>query len=106
MSWAKKNAMRLNASQTKETIFSPGMLQLPPVRISDIGTEQVQSAKLLEVTLSSNLTWNAYIESTVKRCNQMMYLLYHLKRSGVPVEDLLTVYKSMIRPLLEYACPV
>ena len=35
-----------------------------------------------------------------------MYLLYHLKRSGVPVEDLLTVYKAMIRPILEYACPV
>ena len=33
-------------------------------------------------------------------------MLHQLKRSGVGVEDLKCIYCSVIRPLLEYACPV
>ena len=31
--------------------------------------------------------------------------LLHLKRSGIPAEDLLTIYTTVVRPTLEYACP-
>ncbi len=33
-------------------------------------------------------------------------MLYQLKRAGIAQHDLVRVYVSVIRPILEYACPV
>ena len=33
-------------------------------------------------------------------------MLYQLKRAGVRQADLITIYISVVRPVLEYACPV
>ena len=33
-------------------------------------------------------------------------MLYQLKRAGISQSDLVTVYLSVVRPVLEYACPV
>ena len=35
-----------------------------------------------------------------------IYLLLHLRRAGVPPKDLVTLYKAIMRPVLEYAAPV
>ena len=35
-----------------------------------------------------------------------MYMLYQLKRAGVNQDDLVTIYISVVRPVIEYACPV
>ena len=35
-----------------------------------------------------------------------VYMLYQLKRAGIGQLDLVTVYISVVRPVLEYACPV
>ena len=34
------------------------------------------------------------------------YMLYQLKRPGIRQTDLVNVYVSVVRPVLEYACPV
>ena len=33
-------------------------------------------------------------------------MLYRLKRAGITQKDLVSVYVSVVRPVLEYACPV
>ncbi|KAK2179598.1 hypothetical protein NP493_480g01007 [Ridgeia piscesae] len=33
-------------------------------------------------------------------------MLYQLKRAGITRKDLVSVYVSVVRPVLEYACPV
>ena len=33
-------------------------------------------------------------------------MLYQLKRAGISQLDLVRVYISVVRPVLEYACPV
>ena len=33
-------------------------------------------------------------------------MLYQLKRAGISQSDLVTVYMSAVRPVLEYACPM
>ena len=35
-----------------------------------------------------------------------IYMLYQLKRAGVIQADLVTIYISVVRPVVEYACPV
>ena len=43
-----------------------------------------------------------YCEKSGKR----LYMLYQLKRAGITQKDLVSVYVSVVRPVLEYACPV
>ena len=50
--------------------------------------------------------WNLHIETIVKKANKRKYYIIQLKRSGVPSDELIKVYKSLIRPLVEYACQV
>ena len=40
-----------------------------------------------------------------KKAAKRIYILYQLKRAGISQLDLVTVYVSVVRPVLEYACP-
>ena len=67
------------------------------------------NAKLLGVTISSDLRCNKHIENIVAKAGKRMYMLYIyklLKRAGIGQHDLVTIYVSVIRHVLEYACPV
>ena len=66
----------------------------------------VDHGKLLGVILSDDLTWNMHADSIVKKAAKRVYMLYQLKRAGISQSDLVTVYLSVVRPVLEYACPV
>ena len=68
--------------------------------------ETVEYAKLRGVTLSNDLTWNRRVDCIVKKAAKRVYMLYQLKRAGIIQLDLVTVYISVVRPVLEYACPV
>ena len=65
----------------------------------------MQYAKLLGVTISSDLTWNTHVENIVAKAGKRVYMLYQLKRAGIGRHDLVTIYVSVIRHILEYACP-
>ncbi len=107
-SWSDVNDMKINATKTKEMVFSTSKhpLTLTPISVGDSEIEQVTSSKLLGVTLCSDLTWNMHVDTLVAKANTRLYLLLHLKRSGVSQQDLVKLYKSMIRSVTEYAAPV
>ena len=42
----------------------------------------------------------------MKKAGQILYMLYQLKRAGVNQADLVTIYISVVRPVVEYTCPV
>ena len=64
------------------------------------------SAKLLGLTISSNLTWNEYISDVIKKVSKRLYFLVQLKRSRVPRQDMSTFYTACIRSVLTHAAPV
>ena len=61
---------------------------------------------LLGVTISGDLTCNEHVENIVANAGKRVYMLYQLKRAEIGQHDLVTIYVSVIRPVLEYACPV
>ncbi len=79
---------------------------IPNIKIYGIDVEQVDHAKLLGVTISNDLSWNKHVENIVKKAGKRLYMLYQSKRAGISQSDLATVYLSVARPVLEYACPV
>ena len=52
------------------------------------------------------LSWNAHVDTIVSNARKRVFTIYQLKRAGIRQCDLLRVYVSVIRPVLEYACPV
>ena len=59
------------------------------------------------MTLQNYLKWNSrvLIRSPLKLPMQRLHILGVLRNSYVPVLDLVTVYASIIRSVLEYCCP-
>ena len=62
------------------------------------------SAKLLGVTIRSDLTW--HINEVIKKAAKRLYFLVQLKRAKVPLIDLKLSYITCIRLTLDYAVPV
>ena len=54
----------------------------------------------------SNLKWSSHVNSICTKASSRLYFLKQLKRSSVTVDDLLYFYCTVVRPVLEYACPV
>ena len=108
--WSKKSLFQLNCEKTKELIISfirSYQLQFPEAFVDGNPITQTTSAKLLAVTISSNLAWNDHIEELVKKSSRKLYFLVQLKRTQItPAKDLVAYYCACIRSLLDYACPV
>ena len=56
--------------------------------------------------LSDTLSWSYHVHHMTSRASPRLYYIRQLKRSGLTREALLVYYKTMIRSILEYACPV
>ena len=66
--------------------------------------ECVKSYKLLGVYIDNDLKWNSHIDYIVKKkSSKKLHSLRLLKRSVVEPENILKVYLSTFRPVLEYA---
>ncbi|CAB4015343.1 tigger transposable element-derived 6-like [Paramuricea clavata] len=68
--------------------------------------ERVHSFKLLGAYLSDDLTWNTHVDHILKKANSRLPILRLLKKAGLGHTDLITIYCSVIRSILEYASPV
>ncbi len=55
---------------------------------------------------SSDLTWGKHVDYIVAKASKRLYVIYQLIRAGIPVADVIIVYCSLIRSILEYACQV
>ena len=76
------------------------------MKIADKGLELVTETKLLGLTVQSDLGWQTQVNDMVSKSSRRLYMLCRLKRFGVPVEDLVSVYVGYVRPTVEYASPV
>ena len=57
------------------------------------------------MTLPSDLSWNSHVDGIVSKARKRVFLIYQLKRAGIGQRDLVRIYISVIRPVVEYACP-
>ena len=85
------------------------IVAIPPLLSS--GSDQIERVdrfKLLGIANSRDLKWSDHIDIICSKASSRIHFLKQLKRSGVPTADLLGLhhYVSVIRPTLEYACPV
>ena len=106
--WCDKNFMSINASRIVEIRIDFGRTktQVPQLQLHDSVIEIAQSAKLLGVIISQDLKWDKHADHIHTKVSQRLHYLRTLRRSGLTQVQLRQVYTTLIRPVLEYACPV
>ena len=109
--WTNQNDMRLNSEKCKEMSidFSRNYSLTSGIQSVTIGEnilEWVEHAKMLGIAISDNLTWSKHVDDIVSKAGKRVCMLYQLKRAGISQNDLVKMYASVIRPVLEYTCPV
>jgi len=77
---------------------------VPPLCINSRNIERVVTFKLLGVVISSDLTWDDHVSYILSKCAKRIYCIWNL--SGLPACDIVYIYCSVIRSVLEYACAV
>ena len=106
--WCQSNNMKINIDKTKEILidFSRKPHAINPITLNDKNIETVSSSKLLGVIINDTLTWGDHIDYICGKAAKRLYFLRLLKRANIPALDIVHVYCSTIRSLLEYACEV
>jgi len=105
--WTTDNDMQLNTFKTKEMILGRTDSTSIPSLSTPAGPIQcVTTFKLLGLHLDASLSWTTQINTVVSKASKRLYFLKQLKRAGVPPNQLLYFYTTVIRPVLEYASPV
>ena len=74
----------------------------PALLLSNIPFDRVYSFKYLGLILSCNLSWSSHINSVVKRAKCIIGLLYRQFYSLSSSKTLLSLYTTIVRPILEY----
>ena len=106
MNRASKNKMTLNLLKTVEIVFHrPNVSHdlLPPIMHS---VSRVAVAKLLGVHLRHDLNFSLQVDSVVATCNQRFYLLAQLKKQGLGISAVDSVFKPIVLNKILYALPV
>ena len=81
------------------------MIPPPPVFMNGHKLDISSSITQLGLSISSNLTWKPHINSIAKHASQKVGFLSRARGYFSP-SQLLTIYKSQIRPSLEYCSHV
>ena len=68
--------------------------------------ESGDSMKMLGFHFDRRPTCHAHIEVLKKRMRERTWVLWHLKHAGFTQNELARVYKTVIRPVLDYCCVV
>eukprot|EP00057_Strongylocentrotus_purpuratus_P023620 XP_011678094.1 PREDICTED: RNA-directed DNA polymerase from mobile element jockey-like [Strongylocentrotus purpuratus] len=102
--WCEESNMRLNPTKCQVMQISFARRQLPPpeIKLLDQIIPESQHVKLLGVIVRNDLRWTDHVNNVTSRAAKKLYILRMLKRFAMPTTDLLTVFTSYIRPILEY----
>ena len=91
--------------KASEVIFSRKLvsynLSHPPVKFTNNNINRCSHKKYLGIVLDLNLDFNTHINQKIKRCNIMISLIRWISWN-LPCNALLTIYKSFVRPYLDY----
>ena len=109
-SWFSSNRLSVNPSKSKYMFFSlrrqSSFDSLPPLLLSTVPFARVYSFKYLGLILSCNLSWSSHINSVIKRAKHLVGLIYRQFYSLSSSQTLLSLYTTIVRPILEYGSAI
>lgn len=105
--------VKLNEAKTETILFTKSQIMnnikgLNRISFNDSPLEWQQTVKYLGITLDSKLTFRANIAESHLKARKAMASIYCLlkRNSSLSQRCKLTLYRSYIRPIMTYACPI
>ena len=107
-SWAVNSQMKFNVSKCEHLRISRKSklpISVPTYNLNNIGLRTVDQAKHLGVVIDNHLSFKTHIVETCKKANRSLYMLMRsLKKAKTRTRTV--AYKTICRPILEYACHI
>ena len=105
--WSKNWIISFNALKTDSMLISlkRNSPDHPPLVFQGHQLENVPSHKHLGLVLKSDLKWNVHINHIVTKASKLLNIMKSLQYT-LDRETLETIYKSFIRPIMEYGSVV
>ena len=106
-SWANQWLVTFNAVKTVFMYITLKQTRplLPNLYFNNSQITEVTSHTHLGLTLSNNMSWCNHISRITNKASKCLTLLKRIRRI-VPRSCLETLFTTMIRPILEYGCPI
>jgi hypothetical protein len=109
--WTQNNNLHLNASKTTATLFTPDPAEYQTKLNLSINTTPLpytHTPKILGVTFDTKHTYSTHINNTCTKARKTINILKALQAThwGKQKETLLNTYKTITRPILEYASTI
>ena len=88
--------MSVNIPKTKAMIITPAQKQAiiqespPEIKIDSNIIDFSRQEKLLGVTIDCTRNWAAHVETTIKKCNSLLYLLGRIKHTYIYLQGTFT----------------
>jgi hypothetical protein len=108
--WLTEWRIAINASKSTAIIFPHARQRFIQPRLVTLFGEPIElvdTTRYLGVTLDIRLTWSPHIDQVRKRAAQRLGMLGPLlnRKSDLSVRNRVLLYKQLIRPMMDYACP-
>ena len=110
-SWTQQNQLHLNPDKTTSTLFTPDPAEYSTqltLNIDNVVIPTVKNPKILGLTFDPKLTYNSHIRKTSDKARNTLKLLKALTSTkwGKQKETIVSTYKAITRPILEYASTI
>ena len=104
--WCRKSGMIMNGTKIKVINFSDKEEPIE-LKVEDKVVEQVKSMVYLGIVLDEKLKFDLQVENAIGKAKSALNKVCTLIRGqrGISVDTGIELYKSLIRPHLEYAIP-
>ena len=103
--WCDRNQLTMNIKKTKHVKFrmksQTRKIGNHILFLNNKRLERVTSYKNLSLTLDMNLNYNKHLENCLKLISHKAYLLNKI-RMYINIHTAVTIYKTMILPVIEY----
>jgi hypothetical protein len=109
--WAEAKDLAIAPAKSQATLFTSATHQSrkdPEVTINLAPVELVKTPKILGVTFDTHLTFAPHAASIITRATDRLKVMKALSGTswGHQKETQMLTFKSLIRPVISYACPV
>ena len=106
--WTREQKMELNIDKSNAMIFNfTHNYKFTTGFTHDQGSiDVIDEVKLLGTIITNDLKWSKNTDFLVKKANARMRLLHKIVEFSAPVEDMVTIYTSYVRSILEQSCTV
>ena len=106
--WARENGFKFSETKTAAIQFYSGTqpVRQPQLMLNGQAIATSETIKFLGLNWDSKLQWNCHILKTKQKCQKDLNLLKSISSTswGADTLTLMRLYRSILRPKIEYGC--